>query len=132
MGSFSFYVLDVLIATIVVVLLVKLRKARKTPPYPPSPPAEPFLGHARLIPHRDQAAFFQGMRKTYGMCHISISEGQLVDGINVGDVIYFHALGKSIVVLNSVQAATDLLDKRGAIYSDRPRLVLFVDMSVLI
>jgi hypothetical protein len=51
-------------------------------------------------------------------------------GIHIGDVIYFHALGQSIVVLNSAQAAVDLLDKRGAIYSDRPRFVMFVEMSV--
>jgi hypothetical protein len=48
--------------------------------------------------------------------------------IRVGDVIFFKALGRSIVVLNSVQAAVDLLDKRSAIYSDRPRFVMFVDM----
>jgi hypothetical protein len=46
----------------------------------------------------------------------------------LGNVIYLHALGMPIVVLNSVEAAVDLLDKRSSIYSDRPRLVMFVDM----
>ena len=36
-----------------------------------------------------------------------------------------HALGKSVVVLNSEEAATDLLDKRSANYSDRPELAMF-------
>lgn len=41
------------------------------------------------------------------------------------DILSFNVLGQPIVVLNSVRAAVDLLDKRGANYSDRPRLVLF-------
>jgi hypothetical protein len=43
-------------------------------------------------------------------------------------VIYFGAFGRSIVVLNSVEAAVDLLEKRSSIYSDRPRFVMWVDM----
>jgi len=48
--------------------------------------------------------------------------------LQVGDVIYFNALGRSIIVLNSAQAAIDLLDKRSSIYSDRPRFVMLVNM----
>ncbi|KAJ6503088.1 cytochrome P450 [Mycena vulgaris] len=36
-------------------------------------------------------------------------------------VIHLSVMGTSIVVLSSVEAAEDLLDKRSAIYSDRPR-----------
>ena len=46
----------------------------------------------------------------------------------IGDVIYFNALGRSIVVLNSAEAAVDLLEKRSSIYSDRPPFVMFRDM----
>jgi cytochrome P450 len=38
-------------------------------------------------------------------------------------------LGRSIIVLNSIEAAHELLDKRGANYSDRPRFVLFEVMG---
>ncbi|TFY67214.1 hypothetical protein EVJ58_g1763 [Rhodofomes roseus] len=37
-----------------------------------------------------------------------------------GDVVHLEALSDHIVILNSVQAAKDLLDGRSAIYSDRP------------
>ena len=37
-----------------------------------------------------------------------------------GDVLSFHVFGQVIIVLNSVKAAKDLLEKRGEIYSDRP------------
>ena len=48
--------------------------------------------------------------------------------LRVGDVMYFRALGRSIVVLNSVEAAVDLLDKRSSIYSDRPDFGMFADV----
>lgn len=40
------------------------------------------------------------------------------------DVIHVKTLGQSVVVLNSLQAARDLLDKRGANYCDRPQFTL--------
>lgn len=42
-----------------------------------------------------------------------------------GDVIHLHFLGRSVIVLNSVEAAVDLLEKRSNNYSDRPRFVMF-------
>lgn len=41
-----------------------------------------------------------------------------------GDVSSATMLGQRIVVLNSVQAAVDLLEKRGSIYSDRPVMTM--------
>jgi hypothetical protein len=38
--------------------------------------------------------------------------------------VYLHVLGIGLVFLNSPEAATDLLDKRGGIYSDKPALVM--------
>lgn len=48
-----------------------------------------------------------------------------VNAVSDSDVLYFNILGQPVVVLNSVQAAVDLLDKRGSNYCDRPRFVLF-------
>jgi hypothetical protein len=44
--------------------------------------------------------------------------------------MYLNVLGKSIVVLSSLKAARDLLEKKSANYSDRPRFVLLVELSV--
>ncbi|KAI5831512.1 cytochrome P450 [Schizophyllum commune Tattone D] len=41
------------------------------------------------------------------------------------DVLHLNILGQSIVILNSVKAAVNLLDKRGTIYSDRPPFTYF-------
>ena len=46
----------------------------------------------------------------------------------LGDVIYMSLFGQPFVVLNSIDAARDLLDKRGSNYSSRPKSVLFEDL----
>ncbi|GLB41889.1 putative cytochrome p450 [Lyophyllum shimeji] len=78
----------------------RLKNARI--PLPPGPASDPLIGHLRLIPHAGQDLFFYRMGKIYG------------------DMMHFEVLGQSVIILNSVQAAVDLLDKRGVIYSDRP------------
>ncbi|KAK7700780.1 hypothetical protein SLS57_011972 [Botryosphaeria dothidea] len=81
-------------------------------PLPPSPPGEPILGHFRLIPALNPE-------------HAYIKWGKELNT----DVLYFNVLGRHVIVLNSVKAANDLLDKRGANYADRPRFVLFEVMG---
>ncbi|KAL0954546.1 hypothetical protein HGRIS_003512 [Hohenbuehelia grisea] len=82
----------------------KLRsRHRHQPPLPPGPPADPLIGHLRVIPTKDQGSVFHKWAQTYG------------------DVLYVNALGRSMVILDSITAATDLLEKRSSNYSDRPR-----------
>ena len=45
------------------------------------------------------------------------------------DILSFTILGQPVIVLNSVAAAQELLDKRGVNYSDRPRFALFEVMG---
>ena len=52
----------------------------------------------------------------------------LMNNICEGDIVYVHVLGKPIVILNSIDAAKELLEKRGVNYSDRPRLVFIQEM----
>ncbi|KAJ3545757.1 hypothetical protein NM688_g5589 [Phlebia brevispora] len=86
--------------------IVRHNKKKKAP-LPPGPPAEPLLGHLRIYPRADPQHQLRQWSKVYG------------------DVMHFNILGKPIIVLSSEQAATDLLDKRGAKYSDRPRFAPF-------
>ncbi|EED77953.1 predicted protein, partial [Postia placenta Mad-698-R] len=41
-----------------------------------------------------------------------------------GDVVYLHVFGQGLVFLNDYDTAVDLLEKRGAIYSDNPGLIM--------
>ncbi|KAL7284541.1 hypothetical protein ACG7TL_001833 [Trametes sanguinea] len=44
------------------------------------------------------------------------------------DVVYFTVLGTHLLVINSFEAARELLDRKGALYSDRPRLVMIKEL----
>ncbi|TCD67111.1 hypothetical protein EIP91_000574 [Steccherinum ochraceum] len=44
------------------------------------------------------------------------------------DIIQLDALGTSIVVINSVEIAMELLDKRSSLYSDRPSTVMLSEL----
>ena len=39
----------------------------------------------------------------------------------LGDVVHLNILGRSVILLNSAESTTDLLENRTTIYSDRPR-----------
>ncbi|KAJ8494799.1 hypothetical protein ONZ45_g13113 [Pleurotus djamor] len=45
-------------------------------------------------------------------------------GQKYGPVVYLRALGKHLVILNNHATASELLDKRSGIYSDRPRNII--------
>ena len=41
-----------------------------------------------------------------------------------GDLVYLNTAGQPIVIINSPKAGVALLDRRAAIYSDRPRSIV--------
>ena len=41
-----------------------------------------------------------------------------------GDVVYLNVAGQPTIILNSQQAASDLLDRRAASYSGRPHFAV--------
>jgi hypothetical protein len=46
----------------------------------------------------------------------------------VGDIIYINKFGNPIIVLNTVEATNELLDKRSSKYSSRPRRTMFDEL----
>ncbi|KAL7947244.1 cytochrome P450 [Trichoderma barbatum] len=92
--------------------VVAYQRRKRLGPLPPGPPGEPILGHLRVIPTDNPEYFYKRLSQEYG-----------------SDILSFNVLGQSVIVLNSVRAATDLLDKHGANYCDRPRFVLFEVMG---
>ena len=53
----------------------------------------------------------------------------MINGLTlIGDVNYLEVLGQPLVILNSYTACKDLLEKKGGIYSSRPRLVLLSEL----
>lgn len=87
--------------------IIQRRSHGKLPPLPPSPPADPIIGHLRYIPTENPELKFTEWSKTYG------------------DVLYLKVPNRQIIVLNSAEAAADLLEKRSGNYSDRPEFPIF-------
>nr|BED42962.1 cytochrome P450 monooxygenase [Trametes versicolor] len=93
-----------LAASIAVVLALRglwLRKASKSP-LPPGPRGLPLLGNLFDIPRQSAWKTFAAWSREYG------------------DVVHLRVLGRPIILLNSAEATTDLLENRFGIYSDRP------------
>ncbi|EED83485.1 predicted protein [Postia placenta Mad-698-R] len=83
---------------------------RKYKAYPPGPTPMPFLGNLHQLPVKDQHETFREWAHTYG------------------EVVYAQIFRKPMILLNSLRAVQDLMEKKGAIYSDRAGLTLWEDV----
>ncbi|OSD06672.1 CyP450 monooxygenase [Trametes coccinea BRFM310] len=104
----AFTASDVLVVAFAFALFALIRRLSRPEkgPLPPGPPGLPLLGNTFDIPKEQAWVAFRDLSSKYG------------------DVVALNALGQTIVIVSSVEAAVDLLDKRSAIYSDRQASVL--------
>nr|VWO99573.1 Ketoreductase CTB6 (EC (Cercosporin toxin biosynthesis cluster protein 6) [Ganoderma boninense] len=109
MESYSGDLLHAALGSLVVLFAwLVIRRGSDTRVYPPGPPRRLLIGNLRDIP--------SGGYEWVAYREISKRCGS--------DIIYLTALGSKLLVLSSFEAARDLLDRKGAIYSSRPRLVV--------
>ncbi|KAF8995974.1 cytochrome P450 [Cyathus striatus] len=96
------------LASLLVALFIWFRKSKHASlaSLPPGPKPIPLLGNLRDLTTKELWLPAHKWAKQYG------------------DVVYMHVLGQGLVFLNSPKAASDLLDKRGSIYSDKPQLMM--------
>jgi hypothetical protein len=85
---------------------------------PPGPKKLPLIGNLLSMPSGAQWETFTKWGKEYGSCLIPRTNIHLMPSID-SDIIHANALGTSMVILNSYEAAVNLLDKRSGIYSSR-------------
>ncbi|THU81706.1 cytochrome P450 [Dendrothele bispora CBS 962.96] len=77
---------------------------------PPGPKPLPVIGNAHQMPTLCPEETYQGWQKEYG------------------DIVHVRIFGSNMLILNAFQPAHELLEKRSALYSDRPRFVLFNEL----
>lgn len=117
-------------ATVAICLRTKYGYTGSQLPLPPGPPADLILGHARYMPRLYPWKTFSDWGKRWGECSL-INVYPCAHALShSGSTIYIHVLGKPIIIINDLVVARELMDRRGSIYSDRPRYVLFREMHV--
>ncbi|KAK1227700.1 hypothetical protein PQX77_009288 [Marasmius sp. AFHP31] len=105
---------DILAILILVeVLALYLRKLTGTRPgcLPPGPRGLPLLGNMFQLPTSFEWVTYNRWCKEFDT-----------------DIIHLNAVGVSIVVLNSMKAAEDLVEKRSTIYSSRPHSIVLNEL----
>ena len=111
----------------VAALVWRWKRTKHKLPLPPGPPLEPIIGIARSLPSTHQWIKFAEWSKMWGES-FSLLPCHRLPQQRVGDVMYTPIFGKPIIVLNSIDSARDLLDKKGSNFSDRPRTVVYEEM----
>jgi len=81
------------------------KKSKKQPPLPPGPKGYPVVGNLFDVPSKAMWKKLHEWCEEYG-----------------SDIIHINMAGQSLIALDSEEAATDLFEKRSAIYSDRTKL----------
>jgi hypothetical protein len=113
----------VVVSALVACLAIRDYQIRGGFPYPPGPPPLPFIGNLFDIPKEFSWLSYIQLSKKYGMSR-SLLWVRLTEKLP-GNVLSFRVFGQVIVILNSVKASKDLLERRGDIYSDRPAIPFF-------
>jgi hypothetical protein len=94
-------------------------------PFPPGPPGVPIIGNLLDWPTDQEWDTFSKWAQQYGMntLHSSFSFGSfLTQIVSIGDIVHVNLAGKHVVILSHPSVAQAMLERKGAIYSDRPAL----------
>ncbi len=82
-----------------------------------------MIGNLRDVPFKYQWLTYERWGREVGECILILNHHRIIGFIFFlylgSDIIHAELFGTHLVVLNSEKAATDLLDKRSSIYSDR-------------
>ncbi|KIJ36310.1 hypothetical protein M422DRAFT_179536, partial [Sphaerobolus stellatus SS14] len=99
--------IDIAVGIILLFVVVYIYRYKALPPLPPGPVPLPIIGNQRQLPKQQNWKTYSEWSKKYA-----------------GDIIHLTNWGRHIIILNSFQAAYDLLDRKSTIYSSRPQSIM--------
>ncbi|KAI0300588.1 cytochrome P450 [Multifurca ochricompacta] len=103
-ASLAFLVLSIL-------WIKQLLGAHSSLPLPPNPKGFPILGNLLDLASDEVHVKARDWSREFGE-----------------DIISLNVMGSTMIVLNSAKAVSDIFDKRGSNYSDRPDMPMIVDL----
>lgn len=127
LSSVPFPTIGALAVLVILLARVLMQRARRFP-FPPGPLPDFLVGNVRQMGSQDLKVLFEQWGRKYGAVQHREVTSTLPMRSFPGSIVYASAFGKPLIVLNSFEVARDLLQKRGSIYSSRPRLVTFSEM----
>ncbi|KAJ6585736.1 cytochrome P450 [Mycena capillaripes] len=103
---------SLLVIGLTIVLWLHFTRKKTSPPYPPGPRGLPFLGNVLNIPSANQWLSFAELGNVWG------------------DISCLTVFGQPmIIIINSGKIAEELLEVRGAYFSDRPVIPMGGELS---
>ncbi|THG93113.1 hypothetical protein EW026_g8030 [Hermanssonia centrifuga] len=124
-----------IIFTKLFIMLIRARHLRKV--MPPGPTGLPLLGNVLEMPKKETWKKLGEWNQQYGASHKPQLHAFANDLHAMLDVVMLFSLGpinslnmagQPIIILNTQEVVTDLLDRRSAIYADRPHFVMVNDV----
>ena len=130
--SFAVKLINIVLGVVALWLVKKVTEKKPLGRPIPGPKGWPIIGNLLDVPKEVEYKVFSQWRQKYGerVNHSVKKLGRLHNQffITLGDLIQMTVLGQPTIIINSPQLASDILNKKSAIYSSRPHLTMACDL----
>ncbi|KAF7371342.1 Cytochrome P450 [Mycena sanguinolenta] len=107
-----------LIMTAAAITVAYTLRKRRTLPLPPGPRGLPIVGNILDLPATNNWLHFAKLGEVWGT-RLKLRPG-IRTNIREGEILSLTVLGQTMIIVNSLGIAEDLLETHGANFSDRP------------